>query len=74
MPAVAAPTTVQLKSNFQLPLSGGEQISAVISDGANILIAGTTDSKTSSLVTGELQGNSDGFLSSLTETGQMPVS
>ena len=71
VPAVAAPTTVQLKSNFQLPLSGGEQVSAVISDGANILIAGTTDSKTSSLVTGELQGNSDGFLSSLTETGQI---
>ena len=71
VPAFAAPTTVQLKSNFQLPLSGGEQISAVISDGANILIAGTTDSKTSSLVTGELQGNSDGFLSSLTETGQI---
>lgn len=67
----AAPNTVQLKSNFQLPLSGGEQISAVISDGANILIAGTTDSKTSQIVSGELQGNSDGFLSSVTESGQI---
>ena len=69
--AVAAPTVVQSKSNFQLQLTGGEQVSAMIFDAGNILITGTTDTRTSALVTGELQGNSDGFLISLTGSGQI---
>ena len=60
-----------LATSFSLSLSGGDQLSEVLTNSSGTLLIGTIETSTSTLVTSPaIGGSSDGFISSFSYTGQ----
>ncbi len=70
--AVTKPITVTpLSISFTTPLSGGDQLSDVLTNASGSFVIGTIETSTSTLVTSPaLGGSSDGFISASSYTGQ----
>jgi len=60
-----------LATSFALSLSGGDQLSDVLTNSSGTFLIGTIETSTSTLVTSPaIGGSSDGFISSFSYTGQ----
>jgi hypothetical protein len=60
-----------LSISIALPLSGGDQLSEVLTNSSGTFLIGTIETSTSTLVTSPtLGGSSDGYISALSYTGQ----
>ena len=60
-----------LATSFALSLSGGDQLSEVLTNSSGTFLIGTIETSTSTLVTSPaIGGSSDGFISSFSYTGQ----
>ena len=70
--AVKKPIVVTtLPISFAIPLSGGDQISDVLTNSSGVFLIGTIETSTSTFVTAPaLGGSSDGFISAVSYTGQ----
>lgn len=67
-PANAA-MMVDVKSKIELVYVGNEQVSDLLLTPNSISIIGTTEAATSTWISGNLNGSSDGFISSFSSTG-----
>ena len=67
-PAGAA-TIAEVKSKIDLAYVGNEQVSDLLLTSSSISIIGTTEAATSTWISGNLNGSSDGFISSFSNTG-----
>jgi hypothetical protein len=67
-PANAA-TIAEVKSKIDLAYVGNEQVSDLLLTSNSISIIGTTEAATSAWISGNLNGSSDGFISSFSNTG-----
>ena len=67
-PANAA-TIAEVKSKIDLAYVGNEQVSDLLLTSNSISIIGTTEAATSTWISGNLNGSSDGFISSFSNTG-----
>ena len=66
--ATAAPIA-EVKSKFELTYSGNEQVSDVLLNKTSISLIGTTEAATSTWISGNLAGGSDGFVTTFSNTG-----
>lgn len=64
-----AVTMVEVKSKIDLAYVGNEQVSDLLLTSNSISIIGTTEAATSTWISGNLNGGSDGFISSFSSTG-----
>jgi hypothetical protein len=60
---------VEVKSKIDLAYVGNEQVSDLLLTSNSISIIGTTEAATSTWISGNLNGGSDGFISSFSSTG-----
>ena len=66
--ANAASFTV-VKSNFELPYTGNEQVSDLLLTKSSISLIGTTEAASSTWIAGNIGGTSDGFISTFSISG-----
>lgn len=66
--AFAAPIS-DVKSKFELTYTGNEQVSDLLLNKTSISLIGTTEATTSTWIAGNLAGNSDGFITTFSNTG-----
>ncbi|NBU93006.1 MAG: hypothetical protein EBS18_00240 [Actinobacteria bacterium] len=68
-PVANAASFTVVKSNFDLPYTGNEQVSDLLLTKSAISIIGTTEAATSTWIAGTLGGTSDGFISTFSNSG-----
>ena len=68
-PNASAATVVETKAKIDLTYTGNEQVSDLLLTPTSISIIGTTENATSSWISGNLNGRSDGFISTFSSTG-----
>ena len=68
-PVANATSFTVVKSNFDLPYTGNEQVSDLLLTKSAISIIGTTEAATSTWIAGTLGGTSDGFISTFSNSG-----
>ena len=68
-PNASAATVVEAKAKVDLAYTGNEQVSDLLLTSTFIAIIGTTENATSNWISGNLNGRSDGFISSFSSTG-----
>ena len=68
-PNASAATVVEAKAKVDLTYTGNEQVSDLLLTPTSISIIGTTENATSSWISGNLNGRSDGFISTFSSTG-----
>ena len=68
-PNASAATVVETKAKIDLTYTGNEQVSDLLLTPTSISIIGTTENATSSWISGNLNGKSDGFISTFSSTG-----
>ena len=68
-PSANAASVTEVKSKVDLGYSGNEQVSDLLLTKTTISLIGTTEATTSSWIAGTLGGVSDGFITTLSNTG-----
>jgi hypothetical protein len=68
-PTANAATFTEVKSKADLTYSGNEQVSDLLLTKTSISIIGTTEATTSTWITGNIGGSSDGFISTFSNIG-----
>jgi hypothetical protein len=68
-PNASAATVVEAKAKVDLAYTGNEQVSDLLLTPTSISLIGTTENATSSWISGNLNGKSDGFISTFSNTG-----
>jgi hypothetical protein len=70
-PPVNAASITAIKPIVDLAYSGNEQVSDLLLTANSIVLIGTTEAASSSWISGNLGGTSDGFISSYSNTGTL---
>jgi len=68
-PSANAASIIEVKSKLDLSYSGNDEVSDLLLTKNSISLIGTTEAATSTWISGTLGGNSDGFISTFSNTG-----